>query len=237
MPPAGPAYRAVLSELRRERLATTSQSAVRLAWSSGGRSGVHWGHAAGRTTASIEQRVCKTPLTHHTTTFETGARERRGRATHARTSRTNLFAAMRLFVCALLLHAAAAFVAPRPPRPAPLRASNDFENPNPFMKEVIDAVPTLQEGRTMQLVLGSEEPTPPSDAEQQKLRAAAADELRNIDGAERSRRLAAGRILAVVTLLQSAFLCASHAAFLPRLSLLPGLFLSLGLYDSAKTGL
>ena len=43
--------------------------------------------------------------------------------------------------------------------------------------------------------------------------------------------------LAVVTLLQSAFLCASHAAFLPRLSLLPGLFLSLGLYDSAKTGL
>ena len=105
------------------------------------------------------------------------------------------------------------------------------------MKEVIDAVPTLQEGRTMQLVLGSEEPTPPSDAEQQKLRAAAADEVRNIDGAERSRRLAAGRVLAVVTLLQSAFLCASHAAFLPRLSLLPGLFLSLGLYDSAKTGL
>jgi hypothetical protein len=41
----------------------------------------------------------------------------------------------------------------------------------------------------------------------------------------------------VVTLLQSAFLCASHAAFVPRLSLLPGLFLSLGLYDSAKTGL
>ena len=69
---------------------------------------------------------------------------------------------MRLCV---LLHAAAAFVAPRPPRPAPLRSSNDFENPNPFMKEVIDAVPTLQEGRTMQLVLGSEEPTPPSDAE------------------------------------------------------------------------
>ena len=47
----------------------------------------------------------------------------------------------------------------------------------------------------------------------------------------------AGRVLAVVTLLPSAFLCASHAAFLPRLSLLPGLFLSLGLYDSAKTGL
>ena len=42
-------------------------------------------------------------------------------------------------------------------------------------KDVIDAVPTLQEGRTMQLVLGSEEPTPPSDAEQQRLRAAAAD--------------------------------------------------------------
>ena len=144
---------------------------------------------------------------------------------------------MRHFLCSFLLHAAAAFVAPRPPRPAPLRSSNDFENPNPFMKEVIDAVPTLQEGRTMQLVLGSEEPTPPSDAEQQKLRAAAADELRNIDGAERARRLAAGRVLAVVTLLQSAFLCASHAAFLPRLSLLPGLFLSLGLYDSAKTGL
>ena len=144
---------------------------------------------------------------------------------------------MRLFVCSLVLHAAAAFVAPRPPRPAPLRASNDFENPNPFMKDVIDAVPTLQEGKTMQLVLGSAEPAPPSDAEQQKLRAAAADELRNIDGAERSRRLAAGRVLAVVTLLQSAFLCASHAAFVPRLSLLPGLFLSLGLYDSAKTGL
>ena len=49
--------------------------------------------------------------------------------------------------------------------------------------------------------------------------------------------MTAGRVLAVVTLLQSAFLCASHAAFLPRLSLLPGLFLSLGLYDSAKTGL
>ena len=141
---------------------------------------------------------------------------------------------MRLFVCSLVLHAAAAFVAPRP---APLRSSNDFENPNPFMKDVIDAVPTLQEGKTMQLVLGSEEPTPPSDAEQQKLRAAAADELRNIDGAERARRLAAGRVLAAATLLQSAFLCASHAAFLPRLSLLPGLFLSLGLYDSAKTGL
>ena len=132
---------------------------------------------------------------------------------------------MRLFVCSLVLHAAAAFVAPRP---APLRSSNDFENPNPFMKDVIDAVPTLQEGKTMQLVLGSEEPTPPADDEQQKLRAAAADELRNIDGAERSRRLAAGRVLAAVTLLQSAFLCASHAAFLPRLSLLPGLFLSLG---------
>ena len=141
---------------------------------------------------------------------------------------------MRLCV---LLQAAAAFVAPKPPRAAPLRSSNDFENPNPFMKDVIDAVPTLQEGRTMQLVLGSEEPTPPSDAEQAKLRAAAADELRNIDGAERARRLAAGRVLALVTLLQSAFLCASHAAFLPRLSLLPGLFLSLGLYDSAKTGL
>jgi hypothetical protein len=137
----------------------------------------------------------------------------------------------------VLLHAAAAFVAPKPLRPAVLRAGGDFENPNPFMKDVIDAVPTLQEGRTMQLVLGSEEPTPPSDAEQQKLRAAAADELRNIDGAERARRLAAGRVLAVATLLQSAFLCASHAAFLPRLSLLPGLFLSLGLYDSAKTGL
>ena len=80
--------------------------------------------------------------------------------------------------CALVLHAAAAFVAPKPSRPAPLRASNDFENPNPFMKDVIDAVPTLQEGRTMQLVLGSEEPTPPSNNEQQKLRAAAADELR-----------------------------------------------------------
>ena len=141
---------------------------------------------------------------------------------------------MRLFV---LLHAVAAFVPPKPLQPAVLRAGGDFENPNPFMKEVIDAVPTLQEGRTMQLVLGSEEPTPPSDAEQQKLRAAAADELRNIDGAERARRLTAGRVLAVVTLLQSAFLCASHAAFLPRLSLLPGLFLSLGLYDSAKTGL
>ena len=101
---------------------------------------------------------------------------------------------MRL-ACALVLHAAAAFVAPKPPRPAVLRAGGDFENPNPFMKDVIDAVPTLQEGKTMQLVLGSEEPTPPSDAEQQKLRAAAADELRNIDGAERSRRLAAGRVL------------------------------------------
>ena len=81
---------------------------------------------------------------------------------------------MRDFVCALVLHAAAAFVAPKRSRPAPLRASNDFENPNPFMKDVIDAVPTLQEGRTMQLVLGSEEPTPPSNDEQQKLRAAAA---------------------------------------------------------------
>ena len=103
------------------------------------------------------------------------------------------------------------------------------------MKEVI-GLATLQEGH-VQLVLGSEEPTPPSDAEQQKLRTAAAEELRNIDGAERARRLTAGRVLAVATLLQSAFLCASHAAFLPRLSLLPGLFLSLGLYDSAKTGL
>ena len=51
---------------------------------------------------------------------------------------------MRL-VCALVLHAAAAFVRPRPLRPAVLRAGGDFENPNPFMKEVIDAVPTLQQ--------------------------------------------------------------------------------------------
>ena len=130
-------------------------------------------------------------------------------------SSTASWAALRMRLC-VLLHAAAAFVAPKPLRPAVLRAGSDFENPNPFMKDVIDAVPTLQEGRTMQLVLGSEEPTPPSDDEQQKLRAAAADELRNIDGAERARRLAAGRVLAVVTLLQSAFLCASHAAFLPR---------------------
>ena len=48
--------------------------------------------------------------------LETGARERRSRATRARITRTNSFAAMRL-ACTLLLHAAAAFVAPRPPRP------------------------------------------------------------------------------------------------------------------------
>lgn len=144
---------------------------------------------------------------------------------------------MRLLVCTLLLHAAGAFVAPQPLRLTTLRAASDFENPNPFLKEFIDAVPTLQEGRTMQLVLGREAPTPPSDAEQQRLRAAAADELRNIDDDERGRRLAAGRVLAAVTTAQCLFLGATHAAFLPRLSLLPGLFLSLGLYESAKTGL
>lgn len=143
---------------------------------------------------------------------------------------------MRLLVCTLL-HAAGAFVAPQPLRLTTLRSAGDFENPNPFLKEVIDAVPTLQEGRTMQLVLGSKKPEPPPMADQERLRAAAAAELRNIDDDERGRRLAAGRVLAVVTTAQCAFLCASHAAFLPRLSLLPGLFLSLGLYESAKTGL
>ena len=143
---------------------------------------------------------------------------------------------MRLLVCTLL-HAAGAFVVPWPVGLRALRSVGARGSPDPVVEGGIWGVPTLQEGRTMQLVLGSEKPEPPPMADQERLRAAAAAELRNIDDDERGRRLAAGRVLAVVTTAQCAFLCASHAAFLPRLSLLPGLFLSLGLYESAKTGL
>lgn len=133
--------------------------------------------------------------------------------------------------------AAAAFVAPATQRTTPLAASNDFENPNPILKQALDAVPTIQEGRTMVLVAASEEAAPPPADEQRRRRAQAAEKLQNIDGAERQRRLQAGRVLAVVTLAQSAYLCASHAGPITRLSLLPFLFLSLGLYESAREGL
>ena len=101
--------------------------------------------------------------------------------------------------------AAAAFVAPATQRTTPLAASNDFENPNPILKQALDAVPTIQEGRTMVLVAASEEAAPPPADEQRRRRAQAAEKLQNIDGAERQRRLQAGRVLAVVTLAQSAY--------------------------------
>mmetsp|Transcript_7188 Transcript_7188/g.21185 ORF Transcript_7188/g.21185 Transcript_7188/m.21185 type:complete len:156 (+) Transcript_7188:194-661(+) len=155
---------------------------------------------------------------------------------------------MRAFIalCALaatnaLRAAPCAATSPRAPR-ARLHAApvgdDEFANPVPVMKEVMDNVPGFEEGRTVTFgVLSREVTDAPSQQEQAARRAAAARDLTNIGEEERNRRGAAGAVLGVATIAYALSLVLNHASALDRLTVFPLLFLAVGFTDSARTGM
>jgi len=77
----------------------------------------------------------------------------------------------------------------------------------------------------------------PTDAERAALRAKAAEQLTNIDAAERERRKLAGTALGAATGLLAVGLLVAEAPTLTRFAIAPPLFLSYGFLASAEEGL
>ena len=130
-------------------------------------------------------------------------------------------------------------------RPRALRASGEFENPNPIAQKAIESAPSgFKEGRRIKFGVLSEpvdeaaiDRSAGAERARAALRAEAAASLTNIDDAERGRRTAVGYAAAVVTAGVAAAMIAAHAGPAPRLALFFPAALSFGYIESGRVGL
>lgn len=123
---------------------------------------------------------------------------------------------------------------------SPRRRAEEFDNPNPLLKKAIDSVPTFAPGKRVVFGVLSEDvdaATVPAAAEQDARRAAAAAALTNIDDDERARRATVAAVGGLATLAYGAFLVATHASAVGRLTAFPLIALSFGYAESARAGL